>query len=248
MMHQGHRERIRQRFKQEGLPGFADHEVLELLLTYAIPRVDVNPAAHRLMERFGSLSAVLEASPEELSRVEGVGPGAASMLSLMLPLFRRYRQDKLRPQLTLNTYGTLTDYCKSMYVGVKNEQAYVLGFDARLKLLSVQLVGEGSPEEVPIFPRRVVQALIQCGAMGAVLVHNHPSGTCEPSQEDIDLTGEIFRVLSGMGIRLYDHVIISDEDDFSFHRAGLLEPSFSDPASLAAQRPQRRLPPRQRRK
>ena len=247
-MHEGHRERIRQRFKREGLTGFADHEVLELLLTYAIPRVDVNPAAHRLMEHFGSLSAVLEAAPDELARVKGVGPGAAAMLSMMLPLLRRYRQDKLQPQLTLNTYGTLIDYCKSMYVGVKDEQAYVLGFDARLKLLSIKMVGDGSPEEVPILPRRVVQALIQCGALGAVLMHNHPSGGCEPSQADIDLTSEIFRMLSGMGIRLYDHVIISGDEDFSFHRAGLLEPSFSEPASLAAQGSPHALAPRQYRK
>lgn len=243
-MHEGHRERIRQRFSENGLTGFADHEVLELLLTYAIPRVDVNPLAHRLLDHFGSLSAVLEAAPEELMQVDGVGPNAASLIALLLPLYRRYRQDNLKPRLTLNTYGTLTDYCKAMYVGVKEEQAYVLGFDARLRLLGAKRVGTGSPEEVPVLPRRVVQALIQSGAVGAVLTHNHPSGTCAPSQEDIDLTNELFHVLSGMGIRLYDHVIVCGEEIFSFHQAGLLEPSFSEPAALAAQRPQRKLSPR----
>ena len=114
MDHAGHRERLRRRFGQEGLNGFAPHEALELLLTYALPRVDTNGLAHALIRRFGSLGAVLEASQADLTQVEGIGPRAAALITLMLPLFRMYQQEKLKPRLCLDNYGGLSAYSRKL--------------------------------------------------------------------------------------------------------------------------------------
>ena len=124
--HAGHRERLRERYKREGLGGFAPHEVLELLLTYAIPRVDTNPLAHALIRRFGSLHAVMEASPAELEQVPGIGPGASTLITLLLPLLRMYEQEKLLPRKKLDTWTELTAYCRSLFLGVTEEQFTIM--------------------------------------------------------------------------------------------------------------------------
>ena len=221
--HAGHRERLRVRFRQEGLGGFAPHEVLELLLTYAIPRVDTNPIAHALIRRFGSLAAVLEASPEELRQVPGVGEAAASLICLMLPVFKMYEQNKLLPKQQLNTYADLAAYCRTLYLGVGHEQFYLLCFDAQLKLLATCRMAEGTPGEVAVVPRMVLRELLRRDALGAVSSHNHPSGMPLPSQEDIELTREIDRALQSAGIRLYDHVLIAGNRDYSFAGHHLIE-------------------------
>ncbi len=249
MEHVGHRERLRERFRKDGLDGFVPHEALELLLTYAIPRIDVNPLAHRLITHFGSLPAVLEATHEELRQVNGVGERTAAMLSLMLPLLRMYEQEKLTPKRRLTTYADLVAYCRSLFLGVNDEHFYVLCFDARLHLLAEEQIAVGMPVAVEASPRAVLRATMRHNAVGAVISHNHPSGSPQPSQEDLDVTAEIYRLLNGAEVRLYDHVIISGEQHFSFQQEGLMEEGGSISAfprettvSLAADHPQRVLP------
>lgn len=224
MEHDGHRERLRARFRKEGMGGFAAHEALELLLTYAIPRVDVNPIAHRLIRRFGSLHAVLEAEPEETCQVEGVGPSAALLLHMMLPLFRMYEQEKLLPRQRLGTYPDVAAYCATLFLGANNEMFYVLCLDAQFQLLATELIAFGAPNAVSVETRQVVRVLMRHNAVGAVITHNHPSGSIRPSQADVDITGEIARVLHSVGIRLHDHVLIAGSRNFSFSRNGLLSP------------------------
>ena len=247
--HEGHRERLRRRFEQEGLSGFAPHEALELLLTYAIPRVDTNGLAHALIKRFGSLGAVLEAPKADLTQVKGIGPRAADLLTLMVPLLRMYEQEKLQPRLNLGSYSSLTAYCRTLFLGVGVEQFYVLCLDAKLNLLSASRLFQGTPSEVSVQPRMVVQELIRNNAMGAVLCHNHPSGSPVPSAEDVHITREIQHILESMGMRLYDHILISGQKDYSFFAHHLLdaggEASFTpvrDADVLAADRPLRALP------
>lgn len=246
--HAGHRERLRARFRREGLAGFAPHEVLELVLTYAIPRVDTNAIAHALIRRFGSLASVLEASPEELEQVAGVGPRASALISLMIPLMQKYEQEKLLPCQQLNTYAELAAYCRTLYLGVGHEQFYVLCFDAQLHLLAACRLADGTPGEVSVAPRMVLRELLRRDAMGAVISHNHPSGQPLPSEEDVAITREIHQLLRGAGIRLYDHVLIAGSQSYSFSAHHLLpgeqESAFSPPAapfSLAAERPERLL-------
>ena len=231
MEHEGHRERLRQRYKKEGLASFLPHEALELLLTYAIPRIDTNPLAHRLIGKFGSFSAVLEASPAELQQVEGVGPQAATLLSMMLPVLRMYQQEKLLPRHRLNVYDDLAAYCRTLFLGVGIEKFYVLCLDTKLQLLASVMISQGTPSEVSVQPRMVLQELMRHNATGAVICHNHPSGSMKPSQEDVALTLEIQHILSSVGIRLYDHVIVCGNRDYSFNAHHLLDGVAEIPAA-----------------
>ncbi len=241
--HAGHRERLRTRFRKEGLGGFAPHEVLELLLTYAIPRVDTNPVAHALIRRFGSLPAVLEASQAELEQVPGIGESASTLIRLMIPVFKAYEQDKLLPRQQLSTYADLEAYCRTLFLGVGHEQFYLLCFDAQMKLLATCLMADGTPGEVAVAPRMILQELLRRDALGAVITHNHPSGSAEPSREDIALTREIRQALQSAGVRLYDHVLIAGSRDYSFSLHHLLDDGepiafpVSEPIPLAADRP-----------
>ena len=246
--HAGHRARLRERYAREGLGGFAPHEVLELVLTFAIPRMDVNPLAHRLMDRFGSLSAVMEAPMEELKQVEGVGDRAATLLSVLLPILRAYQQDKLTPLRKLSTFNDLAAFCRSLFLGECHEKFYVLCLNARLELLCASPIAEGTPTEVSFLPRKIMQELIRRNAAGAVLTHNHPSGSPFPSAEDIALTRDIQALLEGVGIRLYDHVIVAGQQEYSFFAHHDMTPEdelspFAPENALAADRPQRTLKP-----
>ena len=242
--HAGHRTRLRERFAREGLEGFAPHEALELLLTYAIPRIDVNPLAHRLLSHFGSLAAVLEADMGELQQVEGMGPQSATLIAALLPLFRMYRQSQLLPRKKIGTYSQLADYCRALFIGENHEKIYVLCFNAQLELLAASLIDEGTPTEVSYLPRKILQELIRRNAAGAVLTHNHPSGSPRPSEEDLAVTRQIQALLNGVGIHLYDHVIVAGQQDYSLFSHRLIphgEPAFT---AVAADRPQRTMPVR----
>lgn len=250
-MHDGHRERLRQRYAKNGFQDFAAHEVLELLLTYAIPRVDVNPISHALIRRFGSLSAVLEAKPEELQQVEGVGPKAAGLLSMIVPLFQQYEMSRLLPKCRLDNYGQMMDYCRALFLGAVNEEFYVITVDARLNVIAAEKMSQGTPTEVSIMPRAVVREALGRNAVGVVLTHNHPSGSAYPSQEDLDVTLGIRAALDSVGIVLYDHVIIARGEGYSFQRHDILSeertaPGTEEASPLAADRPQRKLPPRKK--
>lgn len=241
MEHDGHRERLRQRFLSDEMEGFAPHEALELLLTYAIPRRDTNALAHQLIEHFGSLHAVLEAPVEELTEVSGIGENTATLIHMLLPFFRLYERDRLAPKPTLANYKQVQNYCLTLLNGITTERFYVLCFDARLHLISAQLIAEGTLNEVAVYPRRVLSVLLRHNATGAVLCHNHPGGSPCPSEEDIALTDSIDSLLSGVGIRLYDHILVAGNETRSFQALHLLGgqnlPEDDHAASVAADRP-----------
>jgi DNA repair protein RadC len=220
--HAGHRERLRARFAQAGLAGFAPHEALELLLTFAIPRRDVNPLAHRLINHFGSLPRVLEASAEDLQAVPGIGPHAASLIGLMLPLFRLYRQGLVAEQEKGTGEADILALCQALLMGERVERFYVLALDGRGKLLGHSRVSSGDDGETAVYPRLIVQALLRFGAAACVLAHNHPSGVLQPSSADISLTQALAEMMRPLGIVLKDHVIVGGDGAFSFAREGLL--------------------------
>ena len=244
--HAGHRERLRTRYKRQGLEGFAPHEVLELLLTFAIPRVDTNSIAHELINRFGSLHGVLEASQIELEQVPGVGTSASTLITMLLPMLRMYEQDRLMPRRKMNTYAALAAYCRTLFLGVNCEQFYLLCFDAKLNLTDTVLISSGTPVEVSANPRLIVQELMRRNAVNAVLTHNHPSQSPQPSNEDIDLTIEMQSILRGVGIRLIDHVIVAGSQDCSILSFFRQEMASDASPALAADRPQRMLPARRK--
>ncbi len=223
--HQGHRERMRQRFERDsGMDSFAPHEALELLLTYAIPRKDTNPIAHRLIDHFGSLHAVLEAREDELTAVPEIGQRAAQLITMLLPLYRLYENDRLKPRVQLDSYRLVRDYCWALYRGVTVEKFYLISLDSRLKLIDARVIAEGTLDEVPVYPREIVATLLRQNAAGAVISHNHPGQTSAPSQADIDLTRRLRRVLDEIGITLHDHVIVGTDGTYSFAQTGSLDP------------------------
>ena len=222
MEHAGHRERMRERFARAGLAGFAPHEALELLLTFAIPRRDVNPLAHQLLSHFGSLHRVLEASVEDLQLVPGMGRSAATLVALLLPLFRLYREELAAERGKGGAGDNLPALCQALLMGETVERFYVLALDRQGKLLGHSRISSGDDGETAVYPRLIVQALLRFGASACVLAHNHPSGALAPSGADLSLTRALAEMMRPLGITLRDHVIVGGDGVYSFAGAGLL--------------------------
>ena len=212
-IHDGHREKMRRRFLSGGLEQFADHEALELLLYYAIPRRDTNPIAHALIDRYGSLSAVLAAPVEDLQKVEGIGESAAILLKLVPRLCAKARlADADRQELVLNTASRAGAYLLERFYGEQNEVIYQLCLDRKGKLLACKKLGEGSIASAALDVRKLVENAILNSASFVVLAHNHPSGLAVPSPEDIQTTRRISQALKAVDIVLADHIIVADDD------------------------------------
>ncbi|MCK5805169.1 MAG: DNA repair protein RadC [Lentisphaeria bacterium] len=223
-IHLGHRERLRARFLEDGLDGFEDHQVIELLLFHVIPRGDTNTIAHRLIQRFGSLAAVFEADPRDLAMVEGIGQRASAFISMIPQVTRRYFSDRVtrdRPQLT--TTEAVADYILPLMAGRCEEVFYVLCLDTHCRMQYAALISEGTVKDAHVHPRHVVEAALRHRAASVVLAHNHPTGNAKPSRHDYRLTEKLAQVLGPLEIRILDHVIIAGEDWYSFARNGDLE-------------------------
>ena len=223
--HQGHRERKKQQFRDFGLDAFADHEALELLLFYAIPRQDVNPLAHELLHRFGSLESVLDASMEELTAVPGIGENAALLLRLVPQLYRRAASPPMGKVVILNSPEKVGRYLLHRYAGEVREVVYQLCLDQKGKLLTCCRVAEGSGSSADFNVRTVLMNAIRCGASAVVLSHNHPSGLALPSPADHSATGRVQQALDTVGIQLLDHIVVADGDYVSMAQNGTLRPA-----------------------
>jgi DNA repair protein RadC len=222
-LHRGHRDRMRRRAQEEGLDGFADHEVLELLLFAVLPRVNTNPIAHRLLARFGSLSAVLEADPKDLATVAGVGRRAAQFLPSLPQLARRILQDRVRcenPRLT--DPDAVAAYVMPLMAGRPEEVIYLLCLDSQCRVRFPALLSAGTVSEAHLHPRQAVETALRHRAASAILAHNHPAGEASPSGADHRMTQRIAEALASVGVPLLDHVIVAGERVFSFEKEGLL--------------------------
>lgn len=223
--HKGHRERKKVQFREHGLDAFADHEVLELLLFYAIPRADTNPVAHRLLDRFGTLDAVLSAPAEELAQVEGMGEHAATLLALLLPVVRRaFFESQGRSGLVLASAEQLGQYFCRLFFGARQEVFYEVCLDAKGKLLRCYKLAEGSVNMVNVNVRCIVENALRSHASAVALSHNHPSGIALPSADDNATTLMVYDALRTVGIELVDHIIVADDDFVSLYENGLLPP------------------------
>jgi DNA repair protein RadC len=222
-LHTGHRERLRKRFLEEGLDNFEDHQVLELLLFQVILRGDTNPIAHRLIMRVGSLSAVLEADPQDVASVEGIGEKAASFLAMIPQVTRRYFHDRvLRDRPKLNSSEAVEDYLIPLMAGRPEEVFYVLCLDTQCRVVYPALISEGTVKEAVVYPRHVVEEAIRHRAASVVFAHNHPAGTTKPSQQDHKLTKILVQALGPLDIKVLDHIIVAGNQAFSFAREGVL--------------------------
>ena len=207
-IHQGHREKMRQRFLKSGLESFADHEALELLLYYAIPRQDTNPIAHRLLERYGSLSAVLSAPAEDLKKVEGIG--------------RKARLSDAAQSRAMTDVETVGAYLLERYAGETHEVVYQLCLDRKGKLLSCKRLNDGGASSASLDIRKVVENAILTSASTVILAHNHPSGIALPSDDDCAATTQAVQALQTIGVVLADHIIVADDDFVSMAQSGYL--------------------------
>ena len=219
-IHSGHRDRLKKRFLQQGLDGFTDIQALELLLFYSVPRQDTNPIAHNLLNRFGSLSQVLEAPAEELVKVDGIGEHSAALLRLINEMGRYYLVDRAQRERILPTIEDCARYLQPCFYGRAMETVFLLCLDAKCKVLCCREVGEGSINSAGISIRRIVETALREGASTVVLAHNHPSGIAIPSPEDIQTTRRVAAALQSVEVALADHIVVADGDYVSMVQSG----------------------------
>lgn len=221
-IHDGHRDKMRRRFLSGGLEPFADHEALELLLYYAIPRRDTNPIAHALMERYGSLSAVLSAPPEDLEKVEGIGRSAAVLIKLVPRLYQKARLADAAQETVLNSSERAGAYLIERFSGEAHEVVYLLCLDRKGKLLSCKRMGEGGIASAGLDIRKLLETALLTSASAVILSHNHPSGVALPSADDFTATERAKTALESIGVQLADHIVVADGDFVSMADSGYL--------------------------
>lgn len=223
-IHEGHRQRVKERFLQEGLENFDELHALELLLFYCIPRKDTNPIAHALLDRFGSFVQVLEAPKEDLIKVPGMTESAAIFLSLMAQTNRYYQNCKMKDIKCLTTLDQCGDYLIPRFAGRRNEVVFILCMDAKCKVLGCKMLGEGSVNSASVPVRKIVETALQYNATTVVLAHNHPAGIAFPSADDLYATKKVAAALQAVEVQLQDHIIVADEDFISMTQSGLFIP------------------------
>ena len=205
-MHEGHRARLRKKFMQGTLE---DHELLELLLFYSIPRCNTNEIAHALLARFGSLDAVMHADVLELQAVEGVGEMSAVQIKAVAEIMGRCARSRVDCRHLLSSFEALESYLQSLFIGSSHEKTFLLLFNAANRLICCEMLGEGNALQTPICLRRTVELALQKNAAAAVLAHNHADGLVMSSETDVYTTERVRESLENVGVRFIDHYIVT---------------------------------------
>jgi DNA repair protein RadC len=220
----GHRQRLRERFLKSGLEGFADYEVVELLLTLAIPRSNVKDSAKRLIARFGNLRGILDTPVEELQAVNGIGSVAPVVLKIIRAAATLYLQQSAEGTNLAADHESLGTFWR-MRIGANPNEAFEVAYlDSGCHLLrdGVERLEEGTIDRAAIYPRRVVESALKRGAAAIVLAHNHPNGDVTPSEQDKLLTRALVMAVETVQLKILDHLIVSPDEAYSFKKAGLL--------------------------
>ncbi len=223
-LHKDHRKRVRNEFLEFGFSeATPPHKILELLLFYAIPRKDTNEIAHALLNRFGNISNVLEATPKELMSVEGVGENATALIKLILPISRIYQSGKQFGRIKFTDHDDICEFLIGKHLGFTNEVFALTTFNSRGEFIAFDIIETGDINQVGASTRKIIQKAIERKAVGAIISHNHPNGNAVPSPEDLAVTRQLFLALSHIQVPLLDHVVISDDDCVSMAQS----PEFS---------------------
>ena len=220
--HKGHRARLKERFLQHGLENFDDVNALELLLFFSAPRRDTNGIAHALIERFGSLAAVMDASPQELEEIAGIGDSAICLMRLIPAISRRYVVSKTPENVTLDSSTAAGRYLVPLYMYETEEVIYAVLLDARSRVILRREIGRGTVNSAEISARQLAELCMDNRASSVILSHNHPSGVAMPSAEDEIFTARVSRALSLLGVELIDHIVVAGSDYISMRESGLL--------------------------
>lgn len=224
-VHDGHRNRMRNRIRKSGLSSLAEHEILEYLLFAFVPRKDTNEIAHALINEFGALSRVLSADEEHLRKVAGMTDNASLFLASLPDVFRVYVNgvDSDVDRVDMSSRAKARSYLGTVLYGKREEQVCVAGLDAHDKLIKCETLSSGGGNSVALDVRAVMDFALKTGACSIILAHNHPSGNVEPSQADYELTRELLFTLSGVGITVRDHFIFHGGLYYSFEENGLID-------------------------
>jgi DNA repair protein RadC len=221
-LHSGHRHRLKQRFMSGNADAIPDYELLELLLFGGIPRRDTKPTAKLLLERFGSFAEVINAAPERLKEVKGVGDAAVLQLKLVRAGALRLMKRSIMQQPVLSTWDAVIDYCRAAMGFEAREQFRILFLDKKNRLVADEVQQTGTVDHTPVYVREVVKRALELSASAIVLVHNHPSGDPAPSRADIDMTNQIVAAARPLGIAVHDHLIVGRQGHASFRALKLI--------------------------
>lgn len=220
-VHDGHRQRMLSKLMEHGMETLHPHEILEILLYYAIPRRDTNPIGHKLIESFGSLRAVFDAPYEELLKVEGIGPNAATLIKMVPQLVRAYMDDESETHI-IDSREAAGNYLLPKFIGRTKETVFLLCLDNKNKAVACVQLTEGSVNSAAVSTRRIAEVAMKYNAAAIVLAHNHPNGVAIPSKEDIDTTRHIMRFCREFRMPLLDHIVVADNDYISMAESGIL--------------------------
>lgn len=223
-LHEGHRQRLKNRFLESGLDSFQPHNILEMLLFYSIPRKDTNDIAHELIEKFGSLSGVFDANIEDLVKVDYITENSATLIKMIPAISRAYLMDKSSHIKQLNNVEIIKEYLLGLFHGEKNEVVYVLFLTNGFDLISHYKLHEGSVNSTAIDVRRIMEYVIKTNASMIILAHNHPNGSVFPSMEDIETTGRLMTMLSPFNVPVVEHFVVNEFDCYPIiHETGSLK-------------------------
>jgi len=217
-----HRQRLKKKFAESGTDAFHDYEVLELLLSYAIPQKDVKPLAKDLLREFGTLKGVIDADMVRLEKINGISTHTAILIKLVKEMGTLYLKEKAREKPQITCTSELLNYCKTYMGGLKDEQFCVIYLDAQNRITEIEAIEEGIVNQAVVYPRKVLENALKQKASAIIMVHNHPSGHVKPSDADIRLTKTIQETAKVLDILVHDHVIIGENRFFSFREEGLI--------------------------
>lgn len=219
---EGHRARLRARYRLNGEAVLQDYELLELLLTFAIPRRDTKLLAKKLLERFGTLGRVFEAEPQALEEIDGIGSQAATLISLIRPLAARFLTDAPGAKTAFKSTGDAAAYFRAKLKGLPEEEIHVAFVNAKNAVMATECLQRGTVDQSAVYVRKVIERTLARKASGLIVAHNHPSGDPTPSDHDRELTRTLKVAAAAVGVRFLDHLIIGDGAPFSFKASGLL--------------------------
>lgn len=226
-LHEGHRQRLKERFIKNGLADFEDHNILELLLFFSVPRSDTNELGHMLLQKFGSLSNVFDAPIDELCKVDGIGIHSATLIKLIPDLCNVYHTDKTEKITIVNSTDMAGRHFVPRFMGKQHEEVHVMLLDDKKKVIKCVMISKGTVNASAVSIRRIAAEAINNNATGVVLAHNHPGGVALPSTSDFLVTKRIYHALRLMDIQLCDHIVVADKDYVSMLDSGFFA-SFED--------------------
>lgn len=218
----GHRERLRNRFREAGAEALADYELVELLLFRAIPRRDVKPLAKAVIARFGSFAETISAPLERLAEIDGMSLNAATELKIVEAAAQRLAKGKIKRRTPMGSWGEVVDYCRAAMAFSDKEEFRILFLDKKNGLIADEVQGVGTVDHTPVYPREVVKRALELSASAVILVHNHPSGDPTPSQQDVKLTLDIIGMAKPLGVMIHDHIIVARQGHASLKGLGLI--------------------------